>query len=211
MEITTTRRAMMGALAIAPLAVSASASAAPQSHRAAAGAIAAAIAHYHQAEAALQTFDRDVHTPAVEGYLRARDAIPHVRIKKPTLGTQEDWWSTDDSGDIRIAREEIRRRGTTDPFDVAIVAGCRELISAADVREAENQRLYAAYAVEEHGLRLDALAEASCEALDALEAARPATIAEFAEKLAVLHSAQRLDLEDAQAAIVADARRLAAH
>lgn len=214
MDSTPSRRAVLGALAIGPLVAASPASAALHGQiydeLAASGGIASAIAAYKCAKAEEDAFDRDVYHPAWKAWEVACEALPHhVEERAESWGAVTPRMTTADEVDLRTARWEIKTTQRHVPELEGYIAACRRLVAAHEAREAEKARLMAAYRVEELTCESDKRCTAAYLALKAVEPIRPANIAEFAEKLAFLAENERFDVEDVQAAIVADAQHLA--
>jgi hypothetical protein len=159
-----TRRGMLGAIALAPIV--AAVAAAPASCSAEASSIMDLIAAYHRAEAAIQPASA-AHQAALDAFAKARAAIPHytTRAGYQSQGKGFMHMTTADPHQPGTARSMLAIWAEKDWEDDAYVATCRELVEADDRRLAEFARLRKACGVEAACADEERLAAAGGDAL----------------------------------------------
>lgn len=133
--ITTTRRAALGTIAAAPIAVASGALA--FNPTATAAEWYALKGAHDRAAAASAAFDRDVLEPMLETWKQAQKGVPHVTTASsfPSIMGGRTHLSTANAGSVTNAR-----RAAEVSADPEYLATCKELVEAHDARAAELAR-----------------------------------------------------------------------
>ena len=145
MDITTTRRALLGSVTATGIALIAPVAASAGERSRTNPRLLRAIALRDRADLACETFDRDVELPAKAAHAIARDEAmanappppPHETVKTPFTNLFEDEvrLSTDDVGSVATARRVVDDPAWTDMGDANWRAAHRELVALADRRD----------------------------------------------------------------------------
>ncbi|AHE52816.1 hypothetical protein NX02_05385 [Sphingomonas sanxanigenens DSM 19645 = NX02] len=211
----TTRRAVLGAIALAPVAAIPAATATVPSSR-----WTELLATYRKAEATRKAFDRDVYMPAFNAYQREADALPHHTMTYDAMGGRR-MLTTQNPGDVQFARSFAGPRSDGQSPDTRSVRRGLQLndtwhtdmlafVAAADQREAERQSLHDRHGIDKLDERGSDLTDAECEALEAAIMHPVNTITELNEKIGIINETEGFELGFTAKAVTADIARLAA-
>lgn len=203
-KITATRRAVLGALAVAPVAI-----AQPMPLSAKPSAFAAAIARYRAAKAVEDKFDDGIYAAAITAHERAAEAFDVAWPDKLfVVGSRHV-----STSDWRTA-QGIRR----DMTNVRYMERCcwddhrndMAFLDAHDARAAALLALPERKQMDAATDRSDHLCDLRCEARDAVITCPIASLAELAAKFDFIVETDQWDDDTVQAALRADIARLAA-
>jgi hypothetical protein len=203
MGIQTSRRGMLGAMALAPLVATVPAAAMPApSH------IDGIIAAYRVAEAACEPAS-EAHGEALRTWTAACEAIPHYTTKRgyQSQGLGFRHLSTSDRTAAPAARaviEVTKKSAEADDYH----AVCHELVAAADARKAEADRLRALHGVDAARDEEERLAEIGGNALWAVIECPVSSPADLLTKLAFMTETGHFGDTDATVAVGDDIRRV---
>jgi hypothetical protein len=203
-----TRRAMIGALALAAPFAALPAIATPR----AGIAFDAAHAAYRAAEAADAAFQADEYAPAWTAFALALADLPHTTVKTTAYKPYLDW-RTDDYRMIEDARRYVTGLKEWPADRNAYVADCRALLAAVEKRTEAIKALEERHAITELNRRSDAHTLAVWEALNRLINDVPASDGEaLAIKIEIASAActpSEMPINaDWTASIIRDARNL---
>ncbi len=204
-DFSLTRRSILSAMAVAPIAISAPAAANSSG-------FAAALAAYNAALQTERDFDRTVYEPAYERFEQAVAAIPHETViweANPNFAGEV--WSTAQQKRVSQARYFLDPAHTVpisegqEPYHRACVA----LVAADDRRQQAIARARAATSVDAFVDESDRLMHLTCAARAAVIGCPINSAAELAQKIAFITELEQWEYEATQQAIAADVDRLA--
>lgn len=209
---TTSRRAMIGALALGTLATTAPVVAATTARTTAptgvSPALAEAIAAYHLAvTAAGKWFDTE-YSPAWEACKAELDAIPHLTTEQgfeTHAGFRTTYLSTDKPADVVLAKmfgnlpAHMRHNDSQDK-------ACEELLAKVQWREAEKQRIQGLYNMDALDAEQDRQNDITYQAMRAVETFPVATMQDLIVRMEfALETDERRESAD----VLTDLRRIA--
>jgi len=198
----TSRRNLIVALAIAPLA----ACAAPAVADASRTPFAEKIRLMESARAAAQRWDTDTYHPAHEKYKKLSEAIPHTTAVWMNFQTPVTM-TTADPMMIKVARDELRRPREGIIFDDFFPA-CQAIADGADWREAEKERISECLDIGRKASVSDQRWKAFYDTMYAVIDCPVANPADLAKKIAIVTAEEQWEMSYAQEAISADVNRL---
>lgn len=217
-ENSASRRAILGALIVAPAAaIAAPAALDGLTGGAVSPAFARKIAAYHAADEAEAAFDEQVYTPAVLAYHREADRVSHTACGPDPYSGRLTPVTTADTTAVRDARRLVHDVASgkcwleteTYPSLGEHFVFCQRLAAAADRRDAQLKRLQERLGLPELQRRCDRLATVRGDAFRAIVAAVPANAADMVAKLELVDACGAHEDSDVWAAILRDGRALA--
>jgi hypothetical protein len=199
-----TRRGLLGAMAVVPALALPTLPA-----MASTGGLTAALAAWKRADREAARFREAVFEPAHAAWRARINAIPHVGSEftditglKYPVSTREEWA-------VRMARKELASKKTWHPDDHDYRDYCQKIADGADWRASEEKRITATCGINPLWERMEALDEATAEALDSAFNTPSASLHELHEKMEMIADRDGFDVGDWTQAIMADVRRLA--
>ncbi|AHE55519.1 hypothetical protein [Sphingomonas sanxanigenens] len=210
-----TRRAVLGAIALAPAAALPAAATTAR-----ASGWAKILAAYRKAEADRKSFERDIYKPALRAYDRDVAAIPHHTMAYDAMGGR-CILSTRDAADVKFARSfSAPLDDGRSPDSASVRKGLRlneswrddmlTFVAQADLRDAKRHAFHERHGLDAIDAQSGVLCDTECEALEAAILHPVTTIAELNEKMAIINETEGFELGFTAQAITADIARLAA-
>lgn len=198
-DMTSTRRGILGAMALAPVVLAAPAAATTNSD------FALKLAAADAAERVSSDYAQNVYNPAHYRFWEAEAAVPHTTVR-----WNGEEWSTAHAKHVKDARYvcDPRHKVAVRAEQQDYYEACLALMTAADERDA---------IVATHRAKLDdvtathdALVDAFADARDDLILCPVSSARDLARKLAYINKHGGWDLDGTQEAITADVARVAA-
>lgn len=210
-SLVSTRRGILGAIAIAPVAIAVPAASAatmtssgfPDLHAA-----------YRAAQRAALDFDKAVYVPAMDRYERLVEAIPHATVEwDGGRHAAAERWTTSDWRQVKEARYFLDPKHTRPvrPEQTAYHTACLQLVAADDARLTEWQKAHIASGLQAAEIRSDELLDARCDARDAMIHCSVRSASELALKIAVINEDDLWDDERVRRTVSDDVNRIAGH
>lgn len=201
-DATSTRRSILGAMALAPVVIAAPASSLTVQHSGIAGLIAMAQA----ADLRVKQHHINAFEPAYARFQSARAAVPHVTIEvSPNWRINPKFWSTDRPEGMQMARSLVAVEGKSKRSDVVCA---RKLLAASHRRDRAIRRLAVSTGCDRERERSDELGAIACAADEAVYAYPARTVAEVEAKLAHMIKRGSAEEEGMPETILADLRRV---
>jgi hypothetical protein len=206
--LATSRRGMLGAIALAPI-VATVATCAPQPAAAATSALPSMIAKWRVAEAECDLAS-DAHQAALDAWEAACEAVPHYTTTRgyQSKGRGFMHMTTADPTHAPSAHTVVEVWSGKEWADEAYLSCCRELIEADDRRQAEIARLKAVHGVQAASDEEERVAEISGDMLWAIIEHPVSTPDDLLAKLAFMTETGHFGDTDVTVAVGEDIRRV---